>query len=68
MSLPVTMFSLHRPSLTMFGGMLPFEDGAADLHQLARMRVGRQPEHHRDAAIAAEAAGENLRGSGCSLL
>ena len=35
------------------------EDGAADLDQLARMRVGRQPEHHGDAAIAVERRAED---------
>ena len=35
------------------------EQRAADLDQLARMRVRRQPHHHGDAAIAAEPAGEH---------
>jgi len=35
------------------------EDGAADLDQLARMGVGRQPQHHGDAAVIVERGAEN---------
>ena len=40
---------LDRAGLDDFRRHAAGEHGAADLHQFARMRVGREPEHHGDA-------------------
>ena len=40
------------------------ENGAAEFDQLAWMGVGRQPEHHGDAAVARQRAGKDLLAAG----
>src|SRR5260370_39935978 len=61
---------LHWSGGDDFGRDAPGEDGAADLDQLARMGVGRQPQHHGDAAgvvvrRTAEAPAAGPRGGVC---
>ncbi len=51
---------LHWSGGDDFGRHAAGEDGAADLDQLARMGVGRQPQHHRDAAVVVERRAEDL--------
>src|SRR5262249_5621017 len=48
-----------RSILDDLGCDAAFEHSAPDLHQLARMRVGRKPKHHRNATIAGEPADED---------
>src|SRR5262249_53648020 len=50
---------LHRAVFDDARGDAAVEDAAADLHQFARMGVGRKAQHHGDAAIAREAATEH---------
>ena len=50
---------LHRSGGDDFGRHAAGENGAADLDQLARMGVGRQPQHHRDAAVVVERGAED---------
>ena len=44
------------------------QNGAADLDQLARMRVRRQAQHHRDAAVAVEAGAEDATAAALRLV
>src|SRR5260370_42098914 len=50
---------LHWSGGDDFGRDAPGEDGAADLDQLAGMGVGRQPQHHGDAAVVVERGTED---------
>ncbi len=44
------------------------EDGAADLDQLARMGVGRQPQHHCDAPVAQQRGSEDAAAAAVRLV
>src|SRR5665647_1348578 len=48
----------HRPGLDDPGRDAAVEDVAADLHQFARMRIRRKPQHHGDAPVARQAIAE----------
>ena len=50
---------LHRPGRDDLRRNAAGQSGAADLDQLARMRVGRQSEHHRDAPVVVERGAED---------
>src|SRR6516164_1675108 len=50
---------LHRTGCDKLGGNAAGKERAGDLDQLARMRVGRQSQHHCNAAIAVEPAAED---------
>src|ERR1043166_8253023 len=50
---------LDRTVVNDAGSDAPVEDSAADLHQLARVGIGRKSQHHGDAAITGEAAAED---------
>src|SRR5262249_36771112 len=50
---------LHRPRGDDLGRDGAAQDGAGDLHQLARVAVRRQPQHHGDAAIIVERGAED---------
>lgn len=49
----------HRAAGNDLGRHGAGENAAADLHQLARMGVGGQTQHHRDAPIARQRTGED---------
>ena len=55
---------LHRPGLDHVRRHAAGQQRAAELDELARMRVGRQPEHHGDAARARQPAGKHLAAAG----
>ena len=55
---------LDRPSLHHVRRYAASEQRAPDLDELALMGVGRQPEHHGDAARARQSAGEHLAAAG----
>src|SRR5207253_6447063 len=50
---------LARTAIDDAWGNALLQDGAADLDQLARVRLGRQAEHHGDAAIVVERGAEH---------
>ncbi len=50
---------LHRPGCDDLRRDGAGEDGTADLHELPRMGIRRQPHHHGDAAVAVERRAEN---------
>src|SRR5262249_39180490 len=56
---PLEDILLHWPGGEDLGRDAAGQDGAADLDQLARMGVGRQPQHHRDVAIIVERGAED---------
>src|SRR6202022_4172755 len=50
---------LHRSGCDELRRDAVGKEGAAELDQLARMRVRRQPQHHRDAAVTIERGAED---------
>ena len=50
---------LRRPGGDDLGRDRAAQDGAGDLDQLARVAVGRQPQHHGDAAVIIERGAED---------
>src|SRR5262249_8446149 len=56
---------LHRSASDDFRRDAAAEDGAPDLDQLARMGVGRQPEHHGDAAVIVERGAKDAAAAAC---
>ena len=50
---------LHRSGFDDPRRNAAIETGAADLHEFARVRVGREPQHHGNAPIARQAVGED---------